>query len=54
MNTLTQAERERLTNYLNSAHTEVLQIIKPLSDPQLEFKNNQRCGRFQRLWSTEL
>lgn len=37
MNTLTQAERERLTNYVNSAHTKVLQIIKPLSDQGLGF-----------------
>jgi DinB family protein len=40
VNTLTQAERERLTKYLNSAHNEVLRTAEPLSDSQLKFKEN--------------
>ena len=40
MDTLTQAERERLTNDVNEAHNQVLHRVRSLSGLQLGFKEN--------------
>lgn len=40
MHSLSQAERERLTKYVMQAHNQVLQIVRSLSDRQLDFKED--------------
>ena len=40
MDSLTQAERDRLTSYVIQAHNQVLQTVRTLSSPQLDFKQN--------------